>query len=293
MKTRFNFQMAILTITALMVFTQCKKTDTPVDDPLVIKLGSSATLGNYLTDKDGNTLYFFSADANGANNCTGGCTTLWPNFNAPGLTQAQLTTGLVLSDFKTISTANGDQLTYQGWPLYYYSPNGVREAPGLTSGEGVGGVWFVAKPDYTVMLVKAQLLGADGKNYVVTGSNVYSEGAGTTLYFTDGKGRTLYSFVKDSANINKFTKADLSNNSIWPIYETNSIVVPSVLDKSLFGVITVYGKSQLTYKGWPMYYFGSDLDSSGNFRGHNKGVSVPTPGIWPVFYKDFPTAPSK
>lgn len=159
----------------------------------------------------------------------------------------------------------------------------VREAPGKTTGEGVNNVWYVAKPDYTIQLINAQLVGADGKNYKAD----HTVGDGKTLYFTDGKGITLYSFNKDSFNINKFTKADFSNNAVWPIYETDQIVVPSTLDKTLFGSITVAGKKQLTYKGWPLYYFGQDA----GVRGSNKGVSFPAPGVWPVVTKDVAAAP--
>lgn len=281
-------------------FTHCSKsTDpaivpAPIVDPVLVKLATSTTLGSYLTDKDGNALYYFSNDADGANNCTGGCITAWPIFNIAGLMAEQLGTGLTLGDFNAISTPNGNQLTYKGWPLYYYAPAGVREMPGQTTGEAVGGVWFVAKPDYTIMLAKAQLVGKDGKNYIVSATNVYTEGVGKTTYFTDFAGRTLYEFAKDSANINKYTKADFSNNATWPIYETDKIVVPSILDKTLFSSITVYGKKQLTYKGWPMYYFGPDVDATtGNYRGKNMGVSVPVPGVWPAFLKDIPAAPHK
>ena len=141
------------------------------------------------------------------------------------------------------------------------------------------------------MLAKAQLGDADSKNYIVSADNVYSEGTGVTTYFTDLTGRTLYTFSKDSANMNRFTKSDFSNNAFWPIYETDKIVVPSILDKSLFGNIMVHRKKQLTYKGWPIYYFGSDVDGEGKFRGNNKGVSVPVPNVWPVFIKDIPAAP--
>jgi predicted lipoprotein with Yx(FWY)xxD motif len=294
MKRQINLLMLALFISAGFGLTQCKKTEEVVVDSSLVKLANSATLGSYLTDKDGNALYFFSNDANGENNCTGGCITAWPIFNIAGLTADQLGTGLDFGDFNAISTPNGNQLTYKGWPLYYYSPGGVREQPGQTTGEAVGGVWFVAKPDYTIMLAKAQLVGKDGKNYVVSATNVYTEGDGKTTYFTDLPGRTLYAFAKDSANVNKYTKADFSNNATWPIYETDKVVVPSILDKTLFSSITVYGKKQLVYKGWPIYYFGPDVDATtGKYRGFNKGVSVPVPGVWPAFLKDIPAAPHK
>jgi len=301
MKKIHYLLMFILLISSVFVLTKCKKSDDVVVivDPTVLKLANSATLGSYLTDKDGNALYFFAKDANGANNCTGGCTANWPNFSTTGLTQAKLASGLLLANFDSITTPSGKQLTYKGWPLYYYAPGGTREASGQTTGEGVGGLWFIAKPDYSITLANAQLLASDGKNYVVSPTDVYSEGLGTTTYFTDSIGRTLYAFFRDSTNINKYTKADFSNNAVWPIYETNKIVVPSFLDKTLFGSTLVYGRKQLTYKGWPMYYVGSDLDATtGKFRGNNKGVYGPLPTKWPIFFYDklndlYPFAPKK
>lgn len=258
-----------------------------------IKLANSATLGSYLTDKNGYALYFFSNDANGANNCTGGCISNWSVYFVDSLTQVKLGDGLLLTDFKTITSVNDKQLTYKGWPLYRYAPAGVQEPVGMANGNGIGGVWHVAKPDYTIMLANYQLVGNDANDYVVSTMDVSSLGTGKTIYFTDNLGRTLYAFSKDSSMINKFTKADFSNNSVWPIYVTSKVVVPSTLDKTLFDSITVHNQKQLTYKGWPIYYFGSDVDLSGNFRGNTKGVSFPTPNVWKVFINNIPAAPTK
>ena len=104
------------------------------------------------------------------------------------------------------------------------------------------------------MLANAQLVGLDGKNYTST----YVEGIGKTLYFTTATGITLYTFAKDSANLNKFTKSDFSNNTVFPIYDTSSIVVPSTLNKADFSQTQVFGKTQLSYKGWPLYNYGQD-----------------------------------
>ena len=271
-----------------IIFSSCKKDDdTPPPPAKEITLTTSATLGSILTDKTGRTLYVFANDATGANTCTGGCEAVWPVFNVDNLTADLLGAGLTLTDFTTVTTASSKkQLVYKGRPLYYYAPavGGVNtpEAAGQTTGEGVNGVWYVAKPDYSIMLTNTQLVGADGKNY----TSAYVEGTGKTVYFTDIKGVTLYAFNKDKQNTNTFTKADFSNNASWPIYETDKIVVPSILDKTLFGAITVFGKKQLTYKGWPLYFFGSDAGAPGI----TKGVSVPTPGIWPVGRKDMAAA---
>lgn len=292
---KFTFSSSLVTgfSAALLLFTSvaCSKDNQDESsDPAVkeVQLRNDASLGNVLTDKEGHTLYYFANDATATNNCTGGCEPVWPVFNVDNLSTEKLGSGLELSDFTTITTGSGKkQVTYKGRPLYYYAPlvNGtnVKEDAGKTGGENIGGVWFVAKPDYTIMLTNAQLVGHDGKNYTST----YMEGTGKTLYFTDAKGVTLYTFKNDKQNKNNFTASDFSNNGVWPIYETDKIVVPSGLDKTLFGSITVFGRKQLTYKGWPLYHFGQD----NMIMGSNKGVSFPVPGgVWPVPVKNMAAA---
>lgn len=287
-----RFVLFLASIALLSGSTGCTKSN---DDPStpggsqakLVKLAASSTLGQYLVDKNGVALYFFSNDYKGRNSCAGGCAAYWPYFNAGKLTQDSLGAGLKLADFDTIMIGSVVQTRYKGWPLYYYAPagNSVIEAAGQTTGEAVNGIWFVAKPDYTIMLANGQLVGHDGKNYKGT----YVEGTGKTIYFTDAKGLTIYTFVNDSANINKFTKPDFSNNGVWPIYDTINVVVPSVLDKTKFSSITVAGHKQMTYNGWPLYYFGQDSKVMGN----NKGISFPVPGKWPVAVKDIAPAPHK
>ena len=134
------------------------------------------------------------------------------------------------------------------------------------------------------MIVNEQLTGQDGKSY----KSDYTLGTGISTYFTDGNGRTLYTFTQDRANTNTFTKSDFSNDGVWPVYENNQgIIIPSSLSKSDFGTITVFGKNQLTFKGWPLYYFGQD----GSTQGANKGISFPQPGIWHVPSANIQAAP--
>jgi predicted lipoprotein with Yx(FWY)xxD motif len=250
-----------------------------------IKLDTSATLGTYLADKNGVTLYYFSNDYKGRNSCSGGCESYWPYYYAGTLTQDSIGAGLSLSDFDTIIVAGVNQTRYKGWPLYYYSPNGngVPETAGQTGGDGSEGIWFVAKPNYSIMLANGQLVGLDGNNY----TSSYTVGTGTTTYMTDARGLTLYTFSVDSFQHNKFTNSTFSNNSTWPIYDTSLIVVPSVLNKSKFSTTAVYGHTQLTYNGWPLYYFGKDM----GIRGNTLGVSVGGPGKWPVSVAGITPAP--
>lgn len=278
----------LLALAVCVLATRCSDDDDnggsgpPPTNPEKVKLGTSTTLGEYLTDADGNALYIFSNDVAGQNTCTGGCATNWPIYNAGTLSADNLGEGLSIDDFGSVTTPAGAQTTYKGWPLYYYAPGGTREASGQTTGEAVGGIWFVAKTDYTFMIANAQLIGMDGKHY----KGDYTEGDQMVKYFVDDKGRTIYAFMNDKKDENNFTNGDGAHDATWPIYGAGMASVPSTLDPDLFGNITVMGNTQVTYKGWPLYYFKNDAN-----RGDNKGVSVPAPGVWPVVVADIGEAP--
>ena len=255
----------------------CKKDNNTVGTPIPpvtpandVQLKVDSHFGSVLTDEKGKTLYFFSPDANGSSACTGNCLVSWPVFYKSSPT---LDAGLTSSDFATITRADGSkQTTYKGWPLYYFTGDAVA---GDIKGDAVERIWFVAKPDYTVMIAVNQLVGNDSKQY----DSLYHVGTGETQYLTDDRGITLYAFSFDKSGQNNYTLSDFSNDSFWPIVQITSIgAVPSTLDKSMFGTLTVFGKTQISFKGWPVYRFGPD----GSIRGNTKGVSVPSPGVWPV-----------
>ncbi|MFW5974920.1 MAG: fasciclin domain-containing protein [Bacteroidota bacterium] len=239
-----------------------------------VQVTNTDAYGDILTDREGHSLYFFTKDAESeASSCTGDCVDNWPLFDQANL---YLPEDLNRDEFARFERADGNmQVTFKGWPLYYFQND---EDPGDVNGEDVINSWYVAKPDYTVMLMDNQLVGSDGLNY--TGD--YEEGEEIVQYFVDDKGRTLYTFSNDFKNQNNYTAEDLSNNISWPVYEEDNVVTPSVLEASDFGSIDVYGKTQMTYKGWPLYYFVED-DME---RGSNKGVSSPEPGVWPVAVAD-------
>ncbi|GAB3949370.1 hypothetical protein GCM10028805_25430 [Spirosoma harenae] len=251
------------------VLLSCKDEENPITT-FDISVGTTS-LGKVITGDGGKTLYFFAPDVAGVSSCTGNCATVWPIFYKEN---PSLGAGLKAADFGTITRTDGSkQTTFKGWPLYYYQ-NDTKA--GDVAGENVNNVWLVAKPNYTVMLASRQLVGNDGKNYTFD----TKEGTGNSIFLTDSVGRTLYAFANDKKNKNNYTKADLSNDATWPIFQTSSTIgeLPSVLKRSDFTTITAVGKTQLTYKGWPLYYFGSDNGQ----RGATKGVSVPKPGVWPV-----------
>ncbi|GAB3986876.1 hypothetical protein GCM10028807_05220 [Spirosoma daeguense] len=272
MRTSYYAQRLSVLVALLVIgLLSCKdENPTTVGGETDLSVGSTS-LGNVIAGENGKTLYFFAPDVTGVSSCSGNCVTVWPVFYKEN---PSLGTGLKASDFATITRSDGaKQTTFKGWPLYYYQNDAKA---GDVNGENVNNVWLVAKPNYTVMLASRQLVGNDGKNYTFD----TKEGAGNSLFLTDSIGRTLYAFASDKKNKNNYTKADLSNNATWPIFETSATIgeIPSVLKRSDFATITAVGKTQLTYKGWPLYFFGPDE----NKRGNTKGVSVPRPGVWPV-----------
>jgi len=285
-----TFLGAMLLSMVLFSFTSCDKDDDQPVQPASnnLHLDSTAALGKFIVDKKGRTLYFFANDANGQSNCTGGCLTNWKPLSIDS-TSGQYDAGLSAADFTVVTLVSGiKQLAYKGWLLYYYTPADVPEAAGQTTGEGIGGVWFVAKPDYSIMIANHQLTGANGTNYLGN----YTPGDGRSIYFTDAGGHTLYSFSRDSSMNNNFTQPDLSNNAIWPLYENQHIVVPSTLNKNLFVVMDIFGRKQLTFNGWPLYYYGAD----NMIRGSNKGITIPPAqpvgSIWRVVNTTLPAAPT-
>jgi len=270
----------LLLVLSITFFQSCSNDDdSPQPQPAenAVKLSNNSTFGEILTDSDGRSLYFFSKDTKDNSECIDGCRDIWPVFYVENLTADA---GLDLVDFATITRTDGDlQTTYKGWPLYYFAnDNNV----GDTNGDEVNDIWYVAKPDYSLMYVTSQLVGHDGLNY----TSDYTEGDGNTFYITDIDGRTLYTFMNDTNNTNNFTNSDFSNNGVWPIAEITLDKIPSILNNSDFGTIDVFGRIQLTYKGWPLYYFGQD-----SIRGDNKGISFPAAGVWPIANVDTTIAP--
>jgi predicted lipoprotein with Yx(FWY)xxD motif len=107
-----------------------------------VNAGSGA-LGSYLVDSKGMTLYIFLSDTpgSGTSTCSGGCASAWPALTASSPTAGS---GVDASKLGTITRADGGtQVTYNGWPLYYYAKD---VNPGDTLGQGIKSVWYVVSP---------------------------------------------------------------------------------------------------------------------------------------------------
>ncbi|MCL4339331.1 hypothetical protein M1271_06600 [Patescibacteria group bacterium] len=104
----------------------------------IIEMKPNQKLGTYITDSKGVTLYVFTNDKPGISNCTGGCLTKWPPFLQTDQNE-KLETNLGV--IKRVDDGKM-QYTWKGMPLYYYVGD---KNPGDTTGDGAGGIWFVAK----------------------------------------------------------------------------------------------------------------------------------------------------
>lgn len=112
-----------------------------------VEVATSATLDDYLTDADGRTLYIFLNDSPGVTSCFDTCLQSWPPFTVDAGTSPTAGDGITAA-LGTIQRDDGStQVTLDGWPLYYFVADAT---PGDTNGQGVGDVWYVARPDGSV-----------------------------------------------------------------------------------------------------------------------------------------------
>ena len=108
-----------------------------------VTTGTSAATGAFLAGEDGKTLYVYTKDSPGKSVCNGSCAAAWPPFVlGPGET-VKAGPG-VTGTLATIKRDDGSmQVTYKDAPLYYFASD---QKAGDVTGQGVGGVWYVAAP---------------------------------------------------------------------------------------------------------------------------------------------------
>jgi len=90
-----------------------------------------------LVDDKGMTLYTFDKDETGKSNCDAACLANWPAAKPMAGETA-------MGELTIITRADGGmQWAWKGKPLYLW----IKDAkPGDMTGDGVKGVWHVAKP---------------------------------------------------------------------------------------------------------------------------------------------------
>lgn len=118
-----------------------------IENIAVVHASSKEPYGAYLTDQLGMALYMFTADTQGeASACYGECEGAWPPYFTTGAPEA----GAEAVQADLLGTLTRDdglvQVTYNGWPLYYF----IRDdAAGATNGQDIeafGGEWYLVAP---------------------------------------------------------------------------------------------------------------------------------------------------
>lgn len=98
---------------------------------------ADTSVGMVLTNAAGLTLYTFDKDEAGKSNCYDSCATSWPPMPAEASSTNE-------GDFTVVERTDGTFMwAHDGQPLYTWVGD---SAMGDVSGDGVGGVWHVAKP---------------------------------------------------------------------------------------------------------------------------------------------------
>jgi predicted lipoprotein with Yx(FWY)xxD motif len=154
------FSLAALAVVSALVLAACggssyggnsspstsTKASAPAATSSVASISAkSSSLGTFLVDSKGRTLYLWDADHGSMSTCNGDCATDWPPLTTDGAPKAGA--GVKASLLGTSKRSDGtEEVTYAGHPLYYYAGD---TAPGQATGQGsaaFGAPWWVVTP---------------------------------------------------------------------------------------------------------------------------------------------------
>jgi predicted lipoprotein with Yx(FWY)xxD motif len=227
----------ILALLTSLAFTQAR-------DGTPVKTWLDPHVGLSLAGSDGMALYIFTKDKPGVSNCAGQCAVNWPPLLAKDGTDIAKD---ISGEWATIKRSDGGmQVTYEGWPLYYW----IKDSkPGDVTGQAVGGVWWVANVKPVMKVVDGLLVGANGM--------------------------TLYTFDKDTAGVSNCEGQCLVN---WPalnVAEQGDLATPKDATGKFSTIKRKDGDFQIAYNGMPLYYWIKDK-KPGDTTGDKVG------GVWHI-----------
>lgn len=203
--------------------------------------------GRVLADAKGRTLYMFEPDEFGRSVCYGKCAQAWPPLLTGGKPRAGA--GVKAGLLGTTKRTDGrSQVTYRGYPLYYFVKDTLA---GQTFGQGLngfGGPWWVLDAQGRTII-----LGRHGGGPAVV--KVRKTSLGQVL--TDGRGRTVYLFEADT---NGRSACYGQCAVFWPPLLTGGKPQAGAGTRAaLLGTTKrKNGALQVTYRGHPLYYFAKD-----------------------------------
>jgi predicted lipoprotein with Yx(FWY)xxD motif len=211
--------------------------------PETVLLGNNKDLGSFFVDAKGMTLYIYTKDTPGVSNCYDQCAVNWPPLTVDK--GVKPTAGIGVDGLDTIERKDGTlQVTYDKQPLYFYIKD---KAAGDATGQDVGSVWFVVKPEVVSVGENADL----GK--ILVGWN----------------GLTLYTFTNDKPGVSSCVAQCAVN---WPpltVVKGEQIRASEGVTGKLGIIERADGTYQVTYNDQPLYFYIKD-----KFPGQATGQSV-------------------
>jgi predicted lipoprotein with Yx(FWY)xxD motif len=127
----------------------------PVSEPIapaqavgaVLTVAETPEYEAFIADEDGRALYLLEADSPGNSTCYGECAGVWPPLLAPEGTPTAGDPAVQAGLIGTLERRDGaTQVTYGGWPLYYYSGDqGTAQAAGQDLTDEWG-EWYLVTP---------------------------------------------------------------------------------------------------------------------------------------------------
>lgn len=244
----------------------------------VVVTAQQTSYGSVLFTADGKALYILTFDTFGTpsspakSQCSGPCAGAWPPLLAPGpFGPFQTSGGVQAWALGTIQRADGTyQVTYHGYPLYLFVAD---KAPGDTRGENVAafdGLWYLitvgGQPDAGVATVSLQSSPMGTVLSAPTAFNTF---------------RSLYLLTADPPHVSTCFGGCAR---IWPpLLTTGQPIAGGGVNPSGLGTLRrPDGTMQVTYFGWPLYFFAFDL-VAGAKSGLTNGEDVVDPfnkGVW-------------
>jgi len=230
----------------------------------VVLLGGNDALGEFLTGDNGMTLYVFAKDGPGESYCYDQCAQNWPPLLVEEGQDPTAGEG-VGGELSVIKRDDGGlQVAHNGMPLYFWAGDAN---PGDATGDGVGGVWSVARPGDMGEAAGGEAM---GEPVVLLGGN---DALGKFL--TGANGMTLYVFAKDGPG-ESYCYDQCAQN--WPpllVEEGQEPTAGEGVDGELSVIKRDDGGLQVAHNGMPLYFWAGDANP-GDATGDGVG------GVWSV-----------
>ena len=231
--------------------------DTPVLDEQQVSTDPGRTLDTsvgtvFVFGESDRTAYLFLNDGDGVSNCSQGCAANWPPILADGPSES--------GAFETVTRADGTyQWAFNNRPLYYFAGDA---SAGEINGEGVNGVWFVARPN------PIGTAGAGTDERLIGTGTISSDGLDSSNRISRN-GYTLYTFRNDSTDVSVCNGGCAQN---WPPLFADS---GATADSEFTLLSREDGTVQWARNGRALYFYTGD-SQPGDTNGDGVG------GVWDV-----------